>query len=186
MRHGEPVLTERMLGRTDCAVTAQGVAACVDAAAALSFESVLASDLARARTCAQAIAAGMNRTVAVDPRWRELDFGAWDGCSAGDVDQATLGRFWDDPDARPPPDGERWSELVARVSAALDDLADQTLVVTHAGAIRAALSAACGFDVRQTWAFALPYACVVTLRLWQEAAPSGQIVALSSDEGARR
>lgn len=175
MRHGEPVLTGRLLGHTNCAVTRPGIAACVAAAASLSLATIIASDLIRARDCARAIPGG---TVGIDPRWRELDFGDWDGHAASDMDQAALARFWRDPDAHPPPRGERWSALVARVSAALDDLGDGALVVTHAGAMRAALAAACGFDAAQVWAFDLPYACTLTLRLWPGERPHAQVVAL--------
>lgn len=175
MRHGEPVLTGRLLGHTDCAVTPQGIDACIAAAATLSPTRILASDLARASDCARAVA---GQAVTGDPRWRELDFGDWDGRAASDLDQSALAAFWRDPDAAPPPRGERWSDLVKRVSAALDDLVDDTLVVTHAGAMRATLAAACGFDATQVWAFDLPYACVLTLRLWRWEPPKAQIVGL--------
>ncbi|WP_438907651.1 histidine phosphatase family protein, partial [Bacillus licheniformis] len=75
------------------------------------------------------------------------------------IDPAALGRFWDDPDAAAPPGGERWSALVARVGAAIAELPPEpTLIVTHGGAMRAALHVLCGFDVRTVWAFTLPYA----------------------------
>ena len=95
------------------------------------------------------------------------------------IDSAAMGAFWNDPDADPPPGGERWSALVARVSAALDDMAARdTLVVTHGGAIRAALAALFGFDQRQLWAFDLPYAAMLTLRIWPGTPRTAQIVGL--------
>lgn len=174
MRHGAPVLTGRMLGRTDCAVTAAGILACREQARDLAVARIVSSDLIRARACAEAIG-----TTAIDPRWRELDFGDWDGLAAGAIDQAALGRFWDDPDAAPPPGGERWSALVARVGAAVAGLAPEpTLVVTHGGAIRAALSALCGFDLARTWAFDLPYAAVLALKVWPGPRDTAQVVGL--------
>ncbi|KTT73915.1 phosphoglycerate mutase [Sphingomonas endophytica] len=171
MRHGATALNGHLVGHEDVPVTAEGIAACLAAADTLAFTRVVSSDLSRAADCAAAIGATFRR----DARWRELDFGAWDGCDPATLDAAALADFWRDPDAAPPPGGERWSALVARVGAALHDLDDGTLVVTHGGAIRAALAGACGFDVRQAWAFALPCASVVSLRLWEDAA---QIVAL--------
>jgi alpha-ribazole phosphatase len=123
--------------------------------------------------------AGSPPKLTIDPRWRELDFGAWDGQHPRDLDPEALARFWADPDAAPPPGGERWSALVARVGAAIPVLADGTLVVTHAGAIRAALAMLCGFDARQVWAVALPYAAVVTLHIWPGEPPTAQIVRLA-------
>ena len=116
----------------------------------------------------------------IDPRWRELDFGDWDGKAASAIDRDAFGRFWDDPDANPPAGGERWSALTARVSVAIGDLAPvPTLIVTHGGAMRAALHALCGFDQRQLWAFDLPYAALLSLRLWPGEPPGAQIAGLT-------
>ncbi|MBW6526103.1 histidine phosphatase family protein [Sphingomonas sp. RHCKR7] len=178
MRHGATAHDGRLNGRSDVAVTAVGIATCVAAAAPLRFARVVTSDLARARDCGAAIARRAEVTVSADARWRELDFGDWDGCHPEALDPDRLAAFWADPDTAAPPGGERWSSLLARVGAALDSLTADTLVVAHAGAIRAALAAACGFDSRQVWAFDLPYGATVTLRQWRGVAPAAQITAL--------
>jgi len=173
LRHGETPLTGRLVGRTDCAVTEAGIAACVDQVDGLGFDAIVSSDLIRARVCAEAIGS----PILIDPRWRELDFGAWDGLATAEIAPAALGAFWNDPDASPPPGGERWSALVARVGAALSDLpAGDVLVVSHGGAMRAALAHLFGFDQRGLWAFDLPCAALLTLRLWPDGA---QIVVLA-------
>ena len=177
MRHGAPVLAGRMLGRTDCDATAEGAAACRAQAEDLAVAHLIASDLKRASQSADAMASELGLSPRIDPRWRELDFGAWDGLESSAIDPEALGRFWSDPDANPPPGGERWSALVARVDAAISDLpAEPTLVVTHGGAMRAALHVLCGFSLPQLWAFDLPYASVLALRLWDRR--SGQIMGL--------
>jgi len=180
MRHGEPVLTGRLLGHGDVPATLAGIAACATAAASLvGTTAIVTSDLSRAAACAEAAGETLRLPVRIDPRWRELDFGDWDGWAASDLDPDALARFWDDPDAHPPPGGERWGVLVQRVGAALAEVRDETLVVTHAGAMRAALAAACGFDARQVWAVGLPYAAVLTLSLWHEGdRVTGQLRAL--------
>jgi alpha-ribazole phosphatase len=173
LRHGETALTGRLVGWTDCPATEAGIAACRDQVEGLDYDAIVASDLIRARACAEAIGA----PVTLDPRWRELDFGEWEGFAAAEIDPAALGRFWVDPDAAPPPGGERWSALVARVGLALADLpAADVLVVTHGGAMRAALALLFGFDQRQLWAFDLPCAALLSLRLWPDGA---QIVGLA-------
>jgi alpha-ribazole phosphatase len=167
LRHGAPVRPGRLMGRTDDPPTPEGIAACVGRAAGLEVEHLIASDLQRASRAAEAIGAGLNLTPVVDPRWRELDFGAWDGCDPAAIPPAALARFHDDPEGAPPPEGELWSGLTARVSAAIDALQPvPTLVVTHGGAMRAALHLLCGFDLRQTWAIDLPYAALLSLRVW--------------------
>ncbi|WP_230481960.1 histidine phosphatase family protein [Sphingomonas sp. Leaf21] len=174
LRHGEPELTGRMLGRTDSPATPRGIAACVGRARGLEVDRRISSDLSRARACSEGIGPSI-----VDPRWRELDFGAWDGLSPAAIDAAALDRFWQDPDAAPPPGGERWSDLVGRVSAAISELPPEpTLIVTHGGAIRAALHMLCGFDRRAVWSIALPYASLVTLEVWDGAPRTAQLTGL--------
>jgi len=182
MRHGEPEGAGRLIGHADAAPTSVGIAACVERARSLALEVLVASDLSRARLAAEAIGGHMAMTPTTDPRWRELDFGAWDGRLPAEVNAAALARFWDDPDAHAPPGGESWSAILSRVSCALSELAARsTLVVTHAGTMRAALAALCGFGLQQAWAFDLPYAGLLSLRVWpgEGAEPrTAQIVAL--------
>lgn len=179
LRHGAPEKTGLMLGRTDSASTPEGIAACLDQVGDLGVETLISSDLIRCSAAAQVIGQALALPVTTDPRWRELDFGDWDGLASADIDHQAIGAFWNDPDANPPPNGERWSALVARVSAAIADLPPRpTLIVTHGGAMRAALAALCGFDQRQLWAFELPYAALLSLRVWDGAPRSAQITGL--------
>jgi alpha-ribazole phosphatase len=181
MRHGAPAVEGLLLGRTDSPATTNGIAACASRAHGLDIARFVSSDLLRARQCAAAVAEPRGLAVESDPRWRELDFGDWDGLAPLSVDSAALARFHDDPDAAPPPNGEQWSALCDRIAQALAALPPQpTLVVTHGGAIRAALTVACGFDQRQMWAFALPYAALITLKVWSGDTPTVQIVGLAT------
>lgn len=180
LRHGAPELAGTLLGRTDSAATAEGLAACVGRAAGLAVESIVTSDLIRARAGAQAIAHDYGLAPTIDTRWRELDFGDWDGHAPATIDPAALSAFRDDPDANPPPGGERWSSLTARVALACRDITGPSLVVTHAGAMRAALALLCGFSQAQTWSIDLPYAALLSLKLWREPEPVAQIVGLAA------
>jgi alpha-ribazole phosphatase len=181
MRHGAPTVTGRLLGHKDWPATDAGIAACVARAESLAVAAIFSSDLLRARQGAEAIAMPRGIVPQVDPRWRELDFGIWDGADPATLDSAALADFYADPDAYPPPGGERWSALTARVDAAIVDLpADPTLVVTHGGAMRAALAVLFGFEQRQLWAFDLPYTACLTLRVWPGERPWAQIVGLAA------
>ncbi|WP_033073426.1 histidine phosphatase family protein [Sphingopyxis sp. MWB1] len=172
LRHGAPEVPGLMLGHSDMAPTSDGIAACAAQVGDLHFERILSSDLARCRRAAEHIGAAHHVEAIIDPRWREMNFGAWDGQSATALDPALLERFWADPDDSPPPEGESWSALVGRVSAALAELAEQapvpTLVVTHAGAIRAALHQLCGFPLKSLWSFSLPYGALISLTIWPD------------------
>jgi alpha-ribazole phosphatase len=179
LRHGAPETPGLMMGRTDGLPSAGGIAACLQQGADVGFEVLVSSDLARCRLAGEALAEQAGCSLVVDPRWRELNFGDWDGKASSEVDPAALGCFWEDPDGSPPPNGERWSALTGRVLAAVNALSsNDSLVVTHGGAMRAALAVLCGFDHRQIWAFDLPYASLLTLRVWPGEHLCAQIVEL--------
>jgi alpha-ribazole phosphatase len=166
MRHGAPVQTGLLLGHDDMPSSDAGCTACFERGRSLTVETVICSDLQRARRPAEMIAAWQDLPIRIDLRWRELDFGAWDGADPAELDTAELAAFWDDPQGNPPPGGERWSSLVERVEAALVGISLSTLIVTHGGAIRAALCCMLGLDYRESWTFDVPYAALVSLRVW--------------------
>lgn len=181
LRHGATADGGRFNGRTDVAPSPSGIRACLDQAADLRFDLVVSSDLSRCAVAAQRIAEVHGAPLRLDPAWRELDFGRWDGVHPGDVDPAALSRFWGDPDLHPPEGGERWSDLVRRVGEAVSNLERQsTLVVAHGGSIRAALAHLCGFDVRQLWAFQIGNASLLSIEIWPGDGGAAQIVGLRS------
>lgn len=181
LRHGAPARPGRMMGLTDCAPTEAGIADCLAKSAGLSFTAIVSSDLQRTAMAATAIGSGTGLSVTIDARWREMDFGAWDGLTTAEIDARALGRFWKDPDACPPPGGERWSSLTARVAAAIADCTGpSTLVLTHGGAMRAAIACLGGFEHRQLWTFDLPYAALLSFKIWTRDPLSAQIVGLSA------
>lgn len=190
LRHGEPELRGCFLGRQDSAATERGVETCLEAVSHLHIRHIISSPLKRSAAAAEAIAKKHGLSVHLDPRWQELDFGDWDGKSAQEVGQSEPGRltdFWTDPDLHPPPRGERWSDIKNRVSAAMKEptgghLQGPVLVVSHAGAIRAAMAVACGFGFAESMRLDLPYGAQVHLTLFDDTglAPSGLIRRLIS------
>ncbi|WP_374526652.1 histidine phosphatase family protein [Sphingopyxis sp.] len=179
LRHGAPVQPGLFMGRTDGVPTTEGIDACARQAAGVGVRRLIASDKQRCARAAKAIGEAQGLTPTLDARWRELDFGSWEGQAASAIEPEALGRFWADPDLHPPPGGERWGSLAARVSDAIDALAPMdTLVVTHGGAMRAALHHLCGFDPHQLWAFDLPYGALLSLRIWRGDRPGAQIIGL--------
>ncbi|MGF1500838.1 MAG: histidine phosphatase family protein [Paracoccaceae bacterium] len=141
----------RIQGRIDRPLTAAARARL----AALSLPppwdgaAIVASPLARARDTAEALAQG--RPVRLDPRLVELSYGTWQGRLSAELlaDPASgfvpMDRWgWD----RRPPGGERPSDGLARVRAALAEAAAEgpALLVLHRGLMRAILAAAHGWD----------------------------------------
>ena len=179
MRHGPPVRIGLMLGQSDEPAADGAHDRLVARARYLAADRVIASDLRRAAEGGRAIARDRDLPLRRDRRWRELNFGAWGGCDPALLPEEDLRRFWADPDACPPPDGESWGALRQRVSAALTVMERPAIVVTHAGAMRAAVSVLTGLDHGGVWAFDLPYGALLTMRVWPDGGLTGQITGLS-------
>lgn len=114
-------------------------------------ERVVRSDLGRtAATAAPLVGLGVGEVV--DPRWREVAVGAWEGESwellrATQPELLAAWRRFEDVRA---PGGETFAELRERIAAALDDLlAGQgvSVVVTHGAALRVAVTVVLGVPV---------------------------------------
>ncbi len=132
---GPPVLA----GRSDLPADLSDAAGLARLATALPKAAVLTSPARRARQTAAAL--GLHGPT--DAALWEQDFGAWEGRALADLpdlgplDAATLA-------AHRPPGGESFTDLCARVWPLIDALERDTVIVAHAGVIRAALARALG------------------------------------------
>jgi len=108
-----------------------------------SVSASVPSPLRRWRKLAEIIASRTSLSVQLDPRLSETDFGRWEGLLWDQVPRHEL-EAWAEEVLRPRPHGgESVSTLKARVDAALlahSQSATETLIVTHAGVIRAAMA----------------------------------------------
>ena len=80
----------RFCGHSDPDLNAQGrtqLTALADLLSAETIERVYCSDLRRARSTAQAIAATRDIPLTLRPALREIDFGQWEGLSWEQVEQ---------------------------------------------------------------------------------------------------
>ena len=100
---------------------------------------IISSPLRRARRLAEAL----GPQVRTDARLSEIDFGEWEGRRWNEIDRHLLDAWAADMLHFVPPGGESAAMLQARVIDCLDSLraghARRLALVTHAGAIRAAL-----------------------------------------------
>lgn len=153
VRHGLTAWNRerRYLGHRDIELlpddTENGLATLRATLAGMRFDAVHCSDLRRCRqTLARlGIVEGAGAEVRVDARWRELDFGAYEGLRYADLEHDAGYRAWiDSQGEQAPPGGESAAAFHARVAAAMDDLLAQAeagghrrvLVVTHGGVVR--------------------------------------------------
>ncbi len=148
VRHGQTDwnVERRRQGRAGPGINARGRAEAQGAAKALldtPVDAIYTSDLARARETAEVIGEALGLPVRVDPRLRERDQGEWDGVLTDDVQARypeAYTRMLIDPLNSGPPGGETGRQVLARVTAALDDIAAchpgrRVVVVTHSGPI---------------------------------------------------
>lgn len=183
LRHASTGRPGHLDGVTDVALLAGAAEELARHYQGRGWSQVLSSPRVRALDTAHALATA---PVHVDARWRELDFGDWDGRPAREVPVDALERFHADPLAHPLPGAEPWGAFARRIGDALRDLlADASatrppLVVTHAGAMRMALQCTCGWSLAQTWALRLGYGTRLRLRVEQAAEGSlwGEVLEL--------
>lgn len=147
IRHGETPWTreKRYQGVSDILLTARGRKQARALAVRLHSERIdelVASPLSRAYATAAAIAERMGREVLIDTRLRELDFGDWEGKTAGEILRKKDRRFqsWCRGNFVTPPGGESFSSLRARARQFLAGLLRAyrgrcVAVVTHGGPI---------------------------------------------------
>jgi ribonuclease H / adenosylcobalamin/alpha-ribazole phosphatase len=154
LRHGQTPMSvqKRYAGRTDVPLTdvgAQQAAAAAKRLASADLGAIVASPLLRTVQTAQAVAAVTGVPVVTDDGFRETDFGAWEGLTFAEVRErwpAEVTAWLADPEVAPP-GGESFTDVSARVTAALDRVlatqAGQTvLIVSHVTPIKMLIAAA--------------------------------------------
>ena len=168
LRHGETTMHGCLNGRHDPPLSDTGWDQIRRQYQGRAWSTVVTSPAMRAHAAASEIAALTAVTLRPDERWWEMDYGDWDGKTFKELraDRATcdaLNRFSEDPHAVTPPNGESWQVFSDRIEAALTPLEDETLVVCHAGVIRAALNLTCGLPLDMLWRMRIGYAARVRL-----------------------
>lgn len=168
VRHG-PTHRSEMMGWTDVPADLSDTAALARLSEFLPRAPVVSSDLARAVATADAIQ-GERARLPHMAGLRELNFGAWEGRSAQDLyaeDPATVSAYWSDPASVRPPGGESFTDLAARVNAAVDSLAGhrELVAVAHFGVILTQLHRALGGEVKDVLGHRIENLSVTELRL---------------------
>ena len=157
VRHGETDwnLGNRFQGHADPPLNGTGRAQARELAETLAARPVAAvysSPLQRAFETAQVVAAPHGLSPVPVDGLREVDVGAWQGLTRGEVEQRfpeqfrrwlAFGQGWDD--------GESYEEMARRVITSLLELAgrhegETVIAVTHGGPIRAAIASALGIS----------------------------------------
>lgn len=164
IRHGdtEYARERRFAGGRDVPLTDHGRRQCEAVAGALAgafVGAVYASPLARARDSAVFIATPHKLEVRVEPAFREMAFGQWEGLTRADLAvryPAELEAWRATPHRVQPPGGETLADVGARVAKGLEQLCEEhggetVVVVSHAIVTRLIVLAALGLGPDRLW-----------------------------------
>ncbi|MGZ4970428.1 MAG: alpha-ribazole phosphatase [Methylobacter sp.] len=125
---------------------------------------VYSSPLSR---CLQ-LAETFSDTVITDARLQELNFGDWEGKNFNDIEADSLQHWMDNFVSAAPPNGENFEDLHQRAGDFWQELlatdAEQVLVITHAGVIRALLARALNMPLASSFQLRVDSGSVHKLR----------------------
>ena len=186
MRHGEPegVCPEGgtiLRGRTDHALTDKGWLQAYQRAEQLlndgkEWDVIISSPLIRCAHFAKALITEKlmsHPDCLIDARWREIDYGDWDGLSTAKIWQDSpelMEKMWQNPMEFCAPKGEAVTDFSVRIEQAWSDLLMQhqgkrILLVCHGGVMRLLLKQLLLLAPEAMNRFAIPYAAVSRLRI---------------------
>ena len=153
LRHGQTPMSvqKRYAGRSDVPLTDVGVQQAAAAAKRLTsagLDAIVTSPLLRTAQTAREVAAVTGAAVVTDDGFRETDFGAWEGRTFAEVRErwpAELSAWLADPEVAPP-GGESFTDVSARVTAALHRVlaarqGQTVLIVSHVTPIKTLVTA---------------------------------------------
>ncbi|MEL6243795.1 MAG: alpha-ribazole phosphatase family protein [Pseudomonadota bacterium] len=145
LRHTTPAIEPGICyGQTNLAVADTFEAEATAIVAALPpYTYIVTSPLIRCAQLAQFIGRHASLAVETDPRLIEMDFGSWEGRAWSAIPRTELDAWAGDFLHARPHGGESVAMLRVRALAALMDWREAnepTLIVTHAGIIKAALA----------------------------------------------
>ncbi len=131
------------------------------------FERMYTSGLTRAAATGEIIAEHVDTPMVRDDRLREMDFGAWEGLTADELEKefpSALRRVRSDPVNTPRPGGESTAEACDRILECMEDIAEETdqrcLVVSHGGVLRALITHLLGMDLRHRYRLSVDNASI--------------------------
>ena len=132
LRHGEPIGGSKYRGQIDDPLSEKGWRQMRTAVAGRDeWQHIVSSDLSRCADFARELGASLAIDVELDPGFREVGFGRWEGKSASELlaeDPEGTAAFWHDPINNTPPGAEPLREFQERVNTAW-----QGLLTRHAG-----------------------------------------------------
>ncbi len=171
IRHPETDLAGTFCGHSDPPINRAGEAQLSSLLQGLQDEpldAVYSSDLQRAQTLAQALAASHQIPCITLPALREIYFGDWETRSWAQIERQNppeAAAWLSNYPHQPAPGGEALATFETRVLTELDRIFaspyERIAIVTHAGVIRTILTARCNFKEEEARTLTKAYCSTV-------------------------
>ena len=142
IRHGKTEANERRLycGSTDLGLSESGREELKDIRHDFRNVRFLASGMKRANETMELLFPGV--PYETDPRFREVDFGAFEMRGYEELKDDPAYQTWltGDNEANVPPGGESGQQMQKRVLQAFSEISEDTCLITHGGVIAAIMA----------------------------------------------
>lgn len=169
LRHGALEGGVRYRGGVEARLTPEGRAAMDAVWERLrdEVEVIVSSPLSRCLAPARDWAKTSGKPLVVEPDFRELAYGEWEGCTHEEIEArfpGMLAAWRRDPSALTIPGAETWAGFAGRVAGAWRRLLEahegrHVLLVAHSGTLRALLAMALEAPAASARRLDVPYAC---------------------------
>ena len=175
LRHGACEGGDIYRGSIDVVLTPDGWEQMSTAVAALgNWQRVVSSPLKRCHQFATEYAGNADLPLVADDRFREIDFGRWEGRKIKEVWQSEpdlIRAYYENPISATPPEGEPILDAKSRIVDAWETLLDsyigeRILLVIHSGVIRLLLAHLLNMPLTSISTLDVPYACITRLKVF--------------------
>ncbi len=174
IRHGEPVGGRRYRGQLDDPLSEKGWQQMRDAVSDhCPWDTIISSPLSRCAEFATEISERYQRILKLEPNFKEIGFGDWEGKTAVEIQTETPGAleaFWRDPITERPPGAEPLVEFQQRIESAWNNLlaehkGQNILVVCHAGVIRMSMQYILGMPLENVFRINVANASITRMQI---------------------
>lgn len=174
LRHGDIAANKKLVGHSDELLSELGWQQCqsIIDGKKLPWNKIISSPLQRCLAFSEEISSQFNLPLSIDSRFKEIDFGNWDGQCLADlysgVEADQFLQFTQAPNSITPPNGESYKNFELRVISAWSELLtslhsnqiQHCLLVTHGGVIRTLISYVLAMPSTHFSRLAVPHACL--------------------------
>ena len=199
IRHGESQgnLEDRFIGFSDWGLTDRGYEQARrlgEYMKGVDINAVYSSDLIRARVTAETVAKRFGLSVQLEPAFRELSFGDWEGLTYEQIVASwpdAMENFLAHPDILNIPNGESFPEVQQRAMSRLQELLreheGQTIMIAaHGAVLRTMLTAALHMPLQYLWSIRQFNTAVNIVRYDAEGNPTVELLNSTAHLGELR